>query len=315
MNQPDGIIDINYNNERGQFQGSHKGLMMTYHHQTFILTGFEVDQTHFSHCNNAFFVYNNKNVELTRSRYVFPFYIRIWEIEEIRINIASDMSINFPNKNHYINNIKINKISAIEYNGWHITLPPVYLHEINNNYPIGSAIYLNNKITGMVVHHLNNSSLIISTYFMKQIIQGYDLNYANLYYGIDKVNDIFYVKDDWDIYPENNKLEKNDIILEIDNTKINYIMFNDKINDFISIDTWITLLFFERNEINIKIKRNNQIMNILIPRIPIHNILQFKYYTSDSNNITFEKMRLNIGIERYDNIRNDLKYNPKKMFN
>jgi len=315
MNIPEGIIDINYINERGQCQGSQKGLMMTYHHQTFVLTGFEVEQTHFSHCNDASFVYKDKNIQLTRSRYVFPFYIRIWEIDKIPVNIASDQTINFPNKNHYINNIKINKICAIEYNGWHITLPPVYFHQINNNYPIGTVIYINNKITGMVVHHLEKTSIIISTYFIKQIIQGYDLNYANLYYSIDKIDNIFYVKDDWDIYPNNNKLEKNDIILEIDNKKINYNMFNDKINDYISIDTWITLLFFEKNELNIKIKRNNQIMNILIPRIPIHNILQIKYYTTCSSDITFENMILNIGKERYDNIRNDLKYNPKKMFN
>ena len=274
-----------------------------------------MDQTHFSHCMNAFFVYKDKKVEMTISRYVYPFFIRIWNIDEIRINNASDMTIHFPNKNHYINNNKINHIYTSEYSGWHIALPPVHFHQINSKCPIGSAVYSNNKITGMVVHNLDNHSLIISTYFIKQIIQCNDINYANLYYGIDKIGDIFYVKDDWVVYPDDNKLEKNDIILEIDNKKINYIMYNDKINDNISIDTWITLLFFEKSEINIKIKRNNQIINVIIPRIPIHDILQINYFSSDTNEITFENMRLNVGKERYDNFRNDLKNNPQKMFN
>jgi hypothetical protein len=56
-------------------------------------------------------------------------------------------------------------------------------------------------------------------------------------------------------------------------------------------------------------------MNIIVPRIPIHNILQIKYYLSESVGFSFENMKINIGNERYDEFRNELKLNPKKMFN
>lgn len=316
MNIPEGIININFLDDNGKVLGYQQGLMISYHHQTFVLTAFDTVNTHFTHGKLANFVYKDKNFELITSRYVYPYYIRIWEIAETNINNATDMNISFPNKNHYIdNNIKIDYIKGIEYNGWHVALPPVYLHQINDRYTLGSIIHLKNKITGMVISHLENTSLIISMYFIKQIIQGCDLNYANLYYGINISNNEFYIQDDWDIYSNPVKLEKNDILLEIDNYPIKYEMYNDKIKEFVSIDTWITLQYFEVSELNIKIKRNNKIMNIIVPRIPIHNILQIKYYLSESVGFSFENMKINIGNERYDEFRNELKLNPKKMFN
>ena len=92
-------------------------------------------------------------------------------------------------------------------------------------------------------------------------------------------------------------------------------MYNDKIKEYVSIDTWITLQYFESDELDIKIIRNNRIMNIKVPRIPIHNILQVKYYSPDSSELSFESMGINNGVERYDTYRNELKLNPKKMFN
>jgi hypothetical protein len=315
MNIPEGIININFLDNNGTVLGSQQGLMMTYHHQTFVFTAFDTVQTHFTHGKFANFVYNDKNFEMISSRYVYPYYIRIWEICETNINNATDMNINFPNKNHYINNIKVDEIKSIEYNGWHIALPPVHMHQIKNIWDLGSVIHLKNKITGMVISHLDDTSLVISMYFIKKIIQGGDLNYANLYYGINISNNQFYIQYDWDIYSNSEKLEKNDILVEIDNHILKYEMYDDKIKEYVSIDTWITLQYFESDELNIKIIRNNRIMNVKIPRIPIHNILQIKYYSLDSSELSFESMKVNNGVERYDSYRNELKLNPKKMFN
>jgi len=320
MNTPDGVININFIDDNGVLLGTQQGLMMTFHHQTFVLTAFDKSLTHFTHAKHANFVYKDKNYDMLTYRYVYPFYIRIWEIINIDINNASEMNINFPNKNHLINNtIKIDEILKIEYNGWHIALPPVYFHQIDKKYDLGSIIHFKNKITGMIVTYLNNTSLIVSVFFIKQIIQGNDLNYANLYYTLDIRKNMYnkneiYIENDWDIY-QHSKLKKNDILLEIENNPVQYKMYNDKIKEYVSIDTWITLMYLDLPELNIKIMRDNEVMNIKIPRIPLHNILQIKYYSIDPIEITFDLLNKNIGNERYDKIRKDLLYNPKKMFN
>jgi len=145
------------------------------------------------------------------------------------------------------------------------------------------------------------------------------MKYAKLYYKLDMRDNKYnnkeiYVKDDWDIYLNNNKLCKNDIIVEIDNTIVKYQMFNTKINEYVTIDTWITLMYLEKSELNFKIIRNNQIKNVVIPRIPFDNIIQIKYYSNNPEEITFEKLILNQNIERYNMIGQELLANPKKMF-
>jgi hypothetical protein len=293
--------------------------MMSFHHQTVVFTPFEINQRHFTHATHINFTYKDKSFDIMTSRYVYPFFIRVWAIGELGVNPASEMNINFPNKNHIINNTKINTITKIEYNGWHIALPPVYLHQLSDIYQLGSIIYYKNKITGMVIKHFNETSLIISMYFLKMIINCIDMNYANLYYTLDMRDNKYnnkeiYVKDDWDIYLNNNKLCKNDIIVEIDNTIVKYQMFNTKINEYVTIDTWITLMYLEKSELNFKIIRNNQIKNVVIPRIPFDNIVQIKYYSNNPEEITFEKLILNQNIERYNMIGQELLANPKKMF-
>jgi len=315
----DGIINVNFINDRGETFGTQQGLMMSFHHQTFVFTPFDINQEHFTHAKIINFVYNDKNFEIISSRYVYPFFLRVWTIGEIGVNPASDMNINFPNKNHSINNVKINTINKIEYNGWHIALPPVFMHQIIEKYNLGSVIYYNNKITGLVIKHLDNTSLIVSMYFLKLIINGIDMNYANLYYTLDMKNNIYqkkeiYVKDDWDLYPNTNRLCKNDVLLEINNTSVTHKMFNNKINEYVTIDTWITLMYLDNSELNFKIIRNNIIKNVLIPRIPFDNIVQIKYYSSNPEEITFEKLILNQDIERYSKIGRELLHNPKKMF-
>jgi hypothetical protein len=319
MDSIEGIVTINYINDVGEHCGSQQGLMMSFHHQTFVFSPFEYDQKHFTHVKNIIIIYNDKNIEILSTKYVYQYFLRVWEVIGTGINPATDLTINFPNKNHYINDDKIESINKIEYNGWHIVLPSLFFHQINKKYQLGSIIYTKNKITGLVVNHLENTSIIISVYFLKQIMNGLDLHYANLYYSLDirkneyNINEI-YVKDDWEIYPGIQKLEKNDILVKIDDNIVQYNMFNDKIKEFVSIDTWITLLYLEKSELSIKINRNNNIIDIIIPRIPIHNIMQLKYYSSDSSDITLEKLKLNITDERYIKIGNDILHNPKKIF-
>jgi hypothetical protein len=319
MDSIDGIITINYIDDTGKTIGSQQGLMMSFHHQTFVFSPFEIDQTHFTHAPNINLIYKDTLLDIVSHRIVYQYFLRVWEVKGNGINPATEMTINFPNKNHYINNDKIDIVNKIEYNGWHIVLPSLYFHQINSLYRIGSIIYTKNKITGMVINNLNDTSIIISMYFLKQIMNGIDLNYANLYYGLDikkneqNFNEI-YVKDDWEIYSGQNKLEKNDILLLIDDNIVKYEMYNDKIKEFVSIDTWITLLYSEKPEITIRINRNNKIMDVIIPRIPIHNILQIKYYSPKLDEITFGQIQQNNTIERYAKIGKEILDNPKKIF-
>jgi hypothetical protein len=56
-------------------------------------------------------------------------------------------------------------------------------------------------------------------------------------------------------------------------------------------------------------------MNIIIERIPINNILQFKYFSNNIEDITFEKLQYNTNNERYRNIGLELANNPQNLFN
>jgi hypothetical protein len=319
MDSIDGIVTINYIDTTGKMLSSQQGLMMSFHHQTFVFSPFEIDQTHFTHATNINLIYKDNILDIVSHRNVYQYFLRVWEVKGNGINPATEMTINFPNKNHYINNDKIDIINKIEYNGWHIVLPALYFHRINSIYSLGSIIYTKNKITGMVVNHFNDTSVIISMYFLKQIMNGIDLNYANLYYGLDirknehNFNEIF-VKDDWDIYSGENKLEKNDILISIDYNIVKYEMYNDKIKEFVSIDTWITLLYLDKPYISIKVNRGDKLIDVNIPRIPIHNILQIKYYSLQSDEITFGQIQKNKTIERYMKIGQEILDNPKKIF-
>jgi len=319
MDSIEGIVTINYIDNLGKTLGSQQGLMMSFHHQSYVFSPFEIDQKHYTHATNIIITYKDNLLNIISTRIVYQYFLRVWEVNETCINPATEMTINFPNKNHFINNDKIDVINKIEYNGWNIILPSLYFHQLNNVYKLGSIIHTKNKITGMVVNHINNTSIIISMYYLKQIINGVDLHYANLYYGLDmrKISDDkneIYVKEDWDMYPGENKLQKDDILIEIDNNIVNYEMFNDKIKEYITIDTWITLLFLEKSELTIKIIRNDNIKEINIPRIPIHNILQIKYYSPKPDELTFEKLQLNKTVERYQQLGNEILHNPKKIF-
>jgi hypothetical protein len=149
-------------------------------------------------------------------------------------------------------------------------------------------------------------------YFLKQIINGLDMNYAAIYYGMCNVDDKIIVAEDWDIYPDSLKI--NDIILKIEDVKAGETMFMNKIDKYIYIDTWISWMYMEHSELNITVKRDNKILNIKIPRIPLSHIMQYKYYSNNSDETTFEKLILNPTNSRYSTIGEQLKNNPKQLF-
>jgi len=257
----DGITKIAYiNNDK--LIGVQNGLIMSYHNQTFVISPFDNNIDHFTNLSNAICKYGDLVIKLNSSRYVFPYFLRVWEIDHLAVNPASEMTINFPQKNHKINidnNIngdnKINTIKNIEFNGWHSALPPILMHEINSMYKLGTVLYHNNKITGMIIKHFNSNSIILSMHLLKQVINGTDLNYGNLYYGL-KVNNKnqIYVYQDWDIYT--NKLKEGDIILQINDNTVNLNMLYEKYSNIIGFDTWITIMFLEYDQLKFKIKRN-----------------------------------------------------------
>ena len=309
----EGILNIHFINEDGAECGTQYGLMMSFHYQTVVFTPFVHDSKHFTHSKHAYFTINDKVVELVESRYAYPYFVRVWTIAPTGINSASEMTINFPNKNHIINNgTKIENIKNIEYNGWHISLPPIYVQSINDNIELGTIIHHKNKITGIVIKHHNDESIILGMYFLKQLINGLDMNYAAIYYGIKNIDDKIVVVEDWDVYPSGLKI--NDIILKIEDVKVDETMFMDKIDKYIYIDTWIAWMYMEHSELNITVKRDNKIYNIIIPRIPLSNIMQYKYYSEIPDDITFEKIILNPKNKRYNIIGNQLKNNPKQLF-
>jgi hypothetical protein len=286
---------------------------MSYHYQTVVFTPFMINKKHFTHCKRAWFVIKDQYIEMVESRYAHPFYVRIWNIVSNGINPSSDFTINFPNLKHEIcdseTNEKIVKFSNIEYNGWHISLPPIYMHEISNYYPLGSVTHYKNKITGLAVNYIKDNTIFLSMYYLKQLINGIDINYSALYYGI---NSKMIVVEDWNIYT--NLLKVGDVIEKIEGVSAGHRMYMDKIKSDIYIDTWISWMFFDKPELEFTIKRNGAIHNIKIPRIPMNITMQIKYYSESSEEITLEKINIYHDEDRYATIGNELKHNPKKLF-
>jgi len=308
----EGSIRVDYLNSEGSVTGYQNGLIMSYHNQTVIFTPFNINRNHFTHSPNAVCVYNDTVINMNESRLSYPFLIRIWNIKPLGINPASELTNNFPKKNHIINKFKIDKVNDVNINLWHKILPSIFVHEIDYLADIGSVIHCNNKVTGIIISHLNNKSIIINTYTLKQLINGQDYLYANLYYGlsINEDNKI-YVKQDWEQY--NNCLLKDDIILEIKNIPVSMEMLFEKFNKNIYIDSWITCMYMEKenDELKFKILRNRREMEISVPRIPLYNIMQIPYYSDNEEQISFEKINT---LERYAYIGVDLQKNSKKLF-
>jgi len=313
MNIIEGAIRVDYLNVDGSIVGSQNGLIMSYYDQTVIFTPFNINKDHFSHLKNAVCVFKDKIIEMNESRLSHPFLIRIWNIPSNGINPSSEITINFPKRNHYLNNIKLDIVNDININFWHITLPSLYAHEINIVTELGSVIHYNNKVTGMIVSVLNNKSIIINTYTLKQLINGQDYNYANLYYGLSKTpNNEFYVKEDWEQYE--NCLVRNDIILEIENIPISMYMYFEKFNKDIYIDSWITSMYMEKDthELRFKILRDNKELYINVPRKPFYYQMQIPYYSNEDEQVSFEKIHMN--KDRFAKIGYDLQKNPKQIF-
>jgi len=321
MDNLDGLIWTDFLSDAGEVIGSQNSLIMSYYDQTVLLTPFDIDKNHFTHANYISITIKNKLIHLKISRYSYPFLLRVWQISNniaFGINSSSEMTINYPKKNHYIYGTpqKIDKINDIDINFWHVTLPPFFAHEIIGEYPIGTITYLNNKPTGIIVQVKNAKSIIVNAFTLKQIISGLDFNYSGLYYGINQTHNkrYFYVSSDWDMYV--NSLKKNDIILSINKTPISMYMPYDKLSRELFIDTWITLMFMEKdnNELEFEIMRNDSYMKINIQRKPLYELMQVPYYSDDVNNISLGSLHTNQHIERYKLFGEELKKNPQKLF-
>jgi len=306
-------IKLDYLNNEGNVIGSQNGLIMSYHDQTVIFSPFNHDKHHFTH-QNAICIINDTVINLTKSRLAHPFLLRIWEIECNRINPASELTINFPKKNHSINKMKIENIQDIDINMWHAVLPPILAHQINMNVDIGSITYINNQVTGIIVATMKNMSIIINVYSLKQLINGFDYNYANIYYGIGIKNNIFYIQKDFDQYT--NCLLENDILVSINGTKVEKEMYYEKFNKFLYIDTWITCMYMEKenDNLNVHIIREGVEMTIKVPRKPLDHIIQIPYYSENDTKISFELLTINKSIERFRQIGEDLQVHPEKIF-
>ena len=309
MSIADSIIRVDYLNTDGSIAGSVNGLIMSYYDQSVIFTPFEIDKRHFSHLKNAICIMNDKIIHLNISRLAHPFLLRIWEIPFTGINPASELTISIPKKNHrlYDLNKQVNEINSIDFSIWHQTLPPILAHEIPIIVPIGTVIYFNDKITGYVVTHKYNKSIIINTYSLKQLICGYDYNYANIYYnvGINHQKQ-FYIKEDWDLYE--NCLQRHDIILSIEDIPIDREMSSEefkipceqfqmpceKLGINLYINTWLTYMYMEKDnvELSFRIIRNNKEMIVKVPRKPLYTIMQIPYYSDDESKISFEQIYL-----------------------
>ena len=312
-----GVINIDFINEQGIKLGSQLGLIMSYYDQTVVFSPFTINKNHFTHTKYGQFIYNDKIIHLDNSRYSYPFLIRVWTLPSgLCINPASELTINLPKKSHNIlgYDFKIDTIIDKDINFWHQILPPFLGHEINNIYPLGTITYFNNKVTSIVVSHFNKCSILVNVFTLKQIITGMDFNYSGLYYSIKLKPDrkTFYVYEDWDQYE--NGLKKDDIILEIENVPINIEMYYEKLSRDLYIDTWITMMYIEKDNIDltIKIKRNDEIKNVKIPRKPLYNIMQIPYYSNDICKVSFELMHTD--DDRFIKIGKDLLVNSKKLF-
>jgi hypothetical protein len=313
-----GVISIDFLKDDGTQIGLQYGLIINYYDQTIIFSPFNINKNHFSHAKHAICMINNSIIKLGASRLSYPFLLRVWVLSEnISINPAGDLTINCPKKNHsiYGSDNKIDGIEDININFWHATLPPFFAHAINKKYPIGKITYFNNKPTGIIVSHINNKSIIVNVFTLKQIAAGYDFNYAGLYYKL-KMSERkqIYVAEDW--YQYDNCLKKDDILLEIEDTIVGKEMYYPKLSRDLFIDTWITHMFIDKDneELECKIIRDGELIKINIPRKPLSNFMQIPYYSTDEDKITFETIHVKNDIERYHIAGYDLLKCPRKLF-
>ena len=317
-------VIVHFLDESDLVVGKQLGLIMSNLNQTVVFTPFDHNKMHFTHSKKAYFIINDTHYEMNSSRYSLHNFLRVWDIVSLGINNKSEC-INFVKKRHYYSeNEQINLIQTLNFTGWPIFLPPIYLQEITNTIiNIGTAIYHKNsttqecKISGMVIMHKNDNinihSIVIDVYILKQIMDGVDDFYSNIYYLFELVNNKIYVKENWDLYE--NLLHVGDRLLQIENTLVDVEMHNDEINKKLHFDTWITMMYMKYETLDCKILRNNQVLTISIPRIPVNNILQYKYYSENLNEITFEKMHLNPTDENVMCILDIIHNNPKKLYN
>ena len=144
MDEVPGVISIDFLKDDGTQIGLQYGLIMNYYDQTIIFSPFDINKNHFSHAKHAMCMINNSIIKLGPSRLSHPFLLRVWVLSEnIPINPAGDLTINYPKKNHsiYGSDNKIDAIDDININFWHSTLPPFFAHAINKKYPIGKITY------------------------------------------------------------------------------------------------------------------------------------------------------------------------------
>jgi hypothetical protein len=318
MEDVSGVIPIEYIKDDGTSIGTQYGLIMSYYDQTILFSPFDRNKNHFTHAKHAGCYINNKIIHLKESRYSYPFLLRVWVLpDKININPFAELTIVCPKKNHSIfgSPNKIDAIEDIDINFWHATLPPFFAHAINKKYPIGKVTYFNNKPTGIIVSYIEDKSIIVNTFTLKQIAMGFDFNYAGLYYKIkmSKDNQI-YIAEDWDQY--DNCLKHNDILLEIEDTPVGKEMYYPKLQKELFIDTWITMMFMEKDneELECKVFRDNKQILVKIPRKPLSNLMQIPYYSNDESKISFEQIHVNNHLERYHNFGYELMKNPKKLF-
>jgi len=320
MDNPYGVVLTNFISNRNENFGSLNGLIMSYYDQTVLITPFDINKQHYTHAKNAVIYINRIEIRLEESRYSYPFLLRVWKIPSVisGINPSSDLTINYPKKNHeiYGTNNKIDKINDMDISFWHLNLPTFFGHIIDAIYPIGTITYFNNKPTGIIVKNNENSSIIVNAFTLKQIISGLDFYYSGLYYGINVLPDkkTFYVCSDWDMYI--NCLKKNDIIVSINKIPISMNMYYEKLSKELYIDTWITMMFMEKDNdvLDFEIIRNGSYMKINIPRKPLYEIMQIPYYSEDNNKVSFEKLQIYSDNERYKQIGEQLKNEPQRLF-
>jgi hypothetical protein len=324
MHSIDGICRIDFINSDGSISGSQNGLIISNYNQSILFSPFNINKNHFTHAKNAICTYKDNVIELTESRLSFPFLLRIWNITLIEDNPISKLTINFPKKNHILDDIKLDSVNDININFWHCILPSIFVQEINKIVDVGSVIHNNNKVTGIIVMNYQEKSIIISTYILKQLINGHDYLYSSLYYGLSfNNNNQIYVKQNWNQYE--NCLVENDIILEIENNPIHVyhdvngrkpMLYYEKFDKDIYIDSWITCTFMEKDkeEIKIKVLRNNIELCISVPRKPLYNEMQIPYYSNNEDQLSFEKLSIYSKEERYSKIGYDLQRNPHKLF-
>jgi hypothetical protein len=183
-------------------------------------------------------------------------------------------------------------------------------------------LYLHNNLTIINVKEsnssfivINNKSIIVNVFTLKQIAAGYDFNYAGLYYKLKMSEQKqIYIAEDWDQY--DNCLKKDDILIEIEDTIVDKEMYYPKLSRDLFIDTWITHMFIDKDneELECKVLRDGKLIMVKIPRKPLSNFMQIPYYASDENKITFESIHIKNDIERYHMAGYELLKYPRKLF-